>query len=349
LDELFALGWNIRLEDAFRAIAHDGVEPGRVAVANRGLHEVYTSGGPVLAHVPGRLLHAGGDLPVTGDWVALRRLEDDRAQIEAVLPRATKLSRKAAGHRTDEQVLAANIDVAFCVDAVNGRFRPRRIERSVSLAWDSGAEPVVVCTKADLCEDTDAAVAQIEQVAVGVPIVVTSAVTGEGVDDLRLFLAGHRTAVLLGPSGVGKSTLINRLVGSELLETQAIREADGRGRHTTVRRELVVLRDGGLLLDTPGMRELALWDGGTSETFDDIEARALECRFRDCGHERDAGCAIQSAIADGSLDRDRYDGYVKLQRELAYLERRKDERAALDEKKRVKQLMKSVRRGPTRS
>jgi ribosome biogenesis GTPase len=232
-------------------------------------------------------------------------------------------------------VVAANLDTVFLVTSLNADFNLRRLERYLAAAWESGAEPAIVLTKADLCDDVERFVLEAESIAFGVPVHAVSAVTGRGLLELRGYLGPGRTAVLLGTSGVGKSTLVNALAGEELLATQEIREDDGRGRHTTSHRELVLLPGGGLILDTPGMRELGLWDAaaGVSDAFEDVEKLFADCRFADCAHESEPGCAVRRALADGTLDEVRWESYVKLQRELAHLDRKGDPRAMSAERK----------------
>jgi len=333
------LGFGPALAAEFEPYEETGLAPGRVAVEHRGALVLLTGEGEVWAGIPGRLRHRAAsplDLPAVGDWVAYRRGgQDDRAVIEAVLPRRTAFVRKTAGFESVEQVVAANVDVVFCVTSLVDDLNARRLERYLTLAWESGAEPVVVLTKADLCTKIDAAVAHLSAVMFGVPMHVVSAVTGEGVDALQAHLDGGRTATLVGSSGVGKSTLVNRLAGSERLATAAVR-SDGRGRHTTTHRELVVLDTGGCLIDTPGMRELVLWDAeeGLDRAFEDVDDLARECKFRDCEHRTEPGCAVRDAIRTGALDAARLESYRHLQRELRYLEIRHDARARSEERKR---------------
>ena len=341
--QLERLGWNPELETEFQLHADAGLAAGRVAVQHRGAYGLYT-GDPsntllLSAEVAGRLLHGGdtADLPAVGDWVAYQPIPgEDKGIIQAVLPRRTKFSRKTALSATEEQVVAANVDVVFLVMALTAHdLNPRRLERYLTMAWESGAEPVIVLTKKDLCADLDAALAEVSPVAYGVPIEVVSNVTGEGVEELRKYTTGNRTIALLGSSGVGKSTLVNRLLGEERLATKEIRESDGRGRHTTTHRELVPLPEGGLVLDTPGMRELQLWSAeeGIGASFGDVEELIAKCRFNDCGHDTEPGCAVQAAIAEGTLPAERFESYEKLQRELAMLARRQDKRAQSEARK----------------
>lgn len=336
------LGWSDQLATEFEPFAADGLTPARVAVEHRGGYVVYAEAGEARADVsPGLRSRATGraDFPAVGDWVAL-----DDGSIQAVLPRRTKFSRKVAWAETDEQVVAANVDLVLLVTALDRDFNPRRIERYLTMAWESGAEPHLVLTKSDLCQDVPLRVHEAEAVAFGVPVHVVSCQTGEGLDDLRALLGGTRTLALLGSSGVGKSTLVNRLAGEELLATAEIR-SHGRGRHTTSHRELVLLPGGGLVIDTPGMRELQLWttETGLETTFSDVEELAARCRFPDCAHETEPGCAIKVALGDGSLDADRLESYRKLGRELARLERKLDKKAQAEEAKRRRALYRGIR------
>ncbi len=281
--------------------------------------------------------------------MALQPLPEGRAVVHAVLPRLTKFSRTAASDQqraSGEQVLAANVDVVFLVSSLNRDLNVRRIERYLVTAWESGAAPAIVLNKADLCEPEERAslVAEVEGVAFGVPVHVVSAVTGEGIDELDSYLQPGRTVVLLGSSGVGKSTLVNRFAGRELLATREIRE-DGRGRHTTSHRELVVLVYGGLVLDTPGLRELQLFEGseGMDEVFEDVALLARECRFSDCDHRTEPGCAVTAAIAGGRLDAERLESYRKLQRELERMERKRDARLASEYRRRWRTVARAQR------
>ncbi|HEX7757927.1 MAG TPA: ribosome small subunit-dependent GTPase A [Caulobacteraceae bacterium] len=322
-------GWSDALRNDFAPHAERGLIPGRVIVQQRGLYVLATDLGELAAGVAGRLAHdtAGADYPAAGDWVAAAaRPEERAATIHHVLPRKTAFVRRAAGPKLGEQVVAANVDVAFLTASLNADLNARRLERYLSVARQSGARPVLVLTKADLCEDVEAVLAEIRAVALDVPILAVSALTGLGLDAITAQLAPCETAVMVGSSGVGKSTLVNALAGQDLMATQAIREDDARGRHTTSHRELIRLPGGALLLDTPGMRELGLWDSdeGVSATFEDIEVLAAGCRFHDCHHGNEPGCAVQAALADGSLDPGRWKSYGKLQREIAHLERRED-------------------------
>jgi ribosome biogenesis GTPase len=344
------LGWSPELEQAFAPHAEEGLAPARVTIQNRGLYVVAGDNGESDAEITGRLRHeasGGGALPAVGDWVALRpSVGGGRATIVAILPRRTKLSRKVPERELDEQVLAANVDVIFLVTSLNNELKLRRLERYLATAWESGATPVILLTKSDLTDEAEARRAEVESIAFGVPVHVLSSLTGEGLEDLPAYFEGNRTGVFLGSSGVGKSTLINGLAGAELQATAAIRESDDRGRHTTIRRELIVLPDGGVVIDTPGMRELQLWesDEGMDTAFADVAELITQCRFSDCSHEQEPGCAVRMALADGSLDRARWDSYTHLQRELRALEIKLDKRLKSEERKKWRARERQQRR-----
>ncbi len=322
-------GWSNALGQAFAPHAARGLTPARVTIQHRGQWIVVSDDGELTAQMAGRFTHEAGegDMPAVGDWVALAaRPDEGTATIHAVLPRRTAFTRVAADSIQTVQVVAANVDMAFLVAAITGDFNPRRLERYLASAWQSGAQPVVVLTKADLCEDPRGAVALAEAVAIGATVLAVSSVTGEGLETLGGLMKPAETSVLVGSSGAGKSTLINALHGEAVMATGTIREDDGRGRHTTTHRELVLLPGGALVLDTPGMRELGLVDAedGLGATFEDIEALAGQCRFRDCSHANEPGCAIGGALEAGVLDPGRWRSYRKLRRELAFQERKED-------------------------
>ena len=327
--ELEELGWSDHFEEAFAPHRDAGLIPARVAVRPHGPCVLLTQHGSMGGLPAGRVRDE--DMPAVGDWVAARPLPGERkAVIEAVLPRRSAFVRKEAWRRMTEQVVAANVDVVFLVTSFGHDLNPRRMERYLIAAWESSARPVIVVTKADLAADAVAEVAPLTDVAYGVPVHVVSNVSGDGLDELAAYLVRGHTAALLGSSGVGKSSLVNRLSGRELLATRDVR-SDGRGRHTTTHRELVRLPGGALLLDTPGMRELQLWagEGAVDGAFGDVAELAARCRFADCRHETEPGCAVREALATGALDTDRFRSYEKLQRELRHLELKQDETARL--------------------
>jgi ribosome biogenesis GTPase / thiamine phosphate phosphatase len=336
--DLRALGWTDELASALPP----GARPGRVAVQHRGEVVVYTELGDERVRVPGRLYHEGVQVAV-GDWVAL-----DGETIRAVLPRRTAIVRNAAGLETEAQVLAANVDVAFLVSSLGPDLEPRRLERYLTTVWESGARPVVVLTKADLHDDAGGQALAAARAAPGTPLHVVSAVSGAGCDEIAAYLVPGVTGVLLGSSGVGKSTLVNRLAGAELLRTQEVRADDGAGRHTTTHRELVRLPSGGLLIDTPGVRELQLWSGdgdGFDTAFADVEELAPHCRFSDCSHTREPGCAVLAAVDDGRLELDRLRSYRKLQRELQRQALRQgDARARAERRRAIRNHARALRR-----
>jgi ribosome biogenesis GTPase / thiamine phosphate phosphatase len=324
---LAELGWDDRFAAAFEPWqSKNDVHPGRVAIEFNQIFRIYVNDGELDAVTAGRLKHRAtsrAELPAVGDWVAVRkRASEDRGVIVAMLPRRSAFTRRAAGEPTGEQVVAI-------VMGLDGDYNLRRLERYLLMARESGASPAILLTKPDLCVDLSAHIREVTSLAGDVVVHVVNARAGEGVEPIRDHFAPGRTAALLGSSGVGKSTIINRLVGADIRRTQEVREADSRGRHTTSHRELVMLPSGGLIIDTPGMRELQLWDASEAvrETFDDIEAMAAGCHFSDCRHRDEPRCAVKAAVADGTLRPDRLDSYVKLQDELAELARQQEERA----------------------
>ena len=341
---LEALGWNQFFAEAFAPYEPEGLIPGRVAVQERGGVVLFTTAGTLRAEVANRLAREGGQV-VAGDWVAAEQLlGEDRAIVRAVLPRRSRFARKEPW-LTEEQVVAANVDTVFLVTDCGRDFKPRRLERYLTAAWDSGAAPVIVLTKSDLAADVSETVAEAEAIAFAVPVHAVSSVTGEGLGELDPYLLPGRTIALLGSSGVGKSTLVNRLLGQDLLATAELRR-DGRGRHTTTHRELVHLPGGALLLDTPGMRELQLWadESALDETFADVVELARECRFSDCAHGQEPGCAVRAALGNGSLPQIRWESYSKLQRELRALAVKQDVRLRSEARKERRRFARSRRR-----
>lgn len=349
--DLRQLGWNTFFEEGFRPFVREGIEAARVFIGHRLGYQLISARGELAAEVSGRFRHEAAcpaDFPAVGDWVAMAPLAGEaKAVIHGVLPRRTKFSRGAAGDRAEEQILAANIDNVFIVTSLNAELNLRRIERYLTLAWESGANPVLVLTKADLCKKLSDILPEIEKVADGVPVHPVSSVTGRGIKQLAGYVGSGRTVALLGSSGVGKSTLINHLYGDELLAIQPIRDGDDKGRHTTTHRELIPLPSGGLIIDTPGLRELQLWEGseGIVDAFADIEALAIQCRFTNCRHEAEPGCAVRSAVESGALDHGRLASHLKLAREARPFGLKHDKRAQAEIRRRWRELAKS-RRAP---
>ena len=345
---LQALGLDSSTAEFLQSVSEDLV-PGRVARVDKGLATVFTEDGPVRASWSGALLaEVASDAqagPCTGDWVVLRFWPDDRITVESVLPRRTTIVRAEVGGSSRGQVLAANVDVIAIVVGLVPEPNIVRIERFLALAWESGARPVVVLTKSDLVGDAESLAEDVALAAPGADVLVCSATTGAGMDDVRALLDGNATLALLGSSGAGKSSLVNALAGVELLDVQEIRE-DGKGRHTSVRRELIVLPAGGVVIDTPGLRGIGLQESGEglAAAFPDITSLAEQCKFKDCSHVMEPGCAVQAALEDGSLPYRRYDSWVKLQREAAYMARRADARLRAQAKKDWVRASKSYRR-----
>lgn len=340
--DLTALGWNSFFAAHFEPYRTENLYSGRVYLELKGIYRLYTEFGELQGDVAGRLRYQGREaLPTVGDWVVIQpRLEEGRATIVQVLPRKSKFSRKNI-ERTEEQLVAANVDILFLVTALDGDFNIRRIERYLVLAGESGASPVIVLNKSDLCNDLDEKLAQVATVAQGTPVIAISARANNGLDRLYQFIEPGQTIALMGSSGVGKSSIINRLLGNERQKVNEVREHDDRGKHTTTYRELIMLPGGGMVIDTPGMRELQLWAGerGLQGAFEDIEELAPYCRFRDCRHENEPGCAVKEAIASGTLPQERFDSYVKLQKELALLEAKQQYKPSFIEKRRYKKMM----------
>lgn len=342
--KLESWGWSAEWRSRIPESAGPGQFPGRVVFSSRGMHRVVAERGENWAVVKGALRHSltgTQAFPVVGDWVLLRaEPQSDTWLLSHILPRRSAFSRNNAGMTTEEQIIASNCDCVFAVCGLDGgrNFSLRGLERVLTCTWNSGAVPVIVLNKTDLCDDVEGARLQAESIAPGVDVRCVSCVTGSGFDDLSPYLGTGRTVALIGRSGVGKSSIINRLAGTEVLRTGEIRDQDHRGRHTTTHRELVKLPAGGLLLDTPGLRELQLWGEETSlqDAFSDIEELGRQCRFRDCRHAGEPGCAVQEALADGRLDHGRFESYLDLQSELRFLKKRQDIRARLEEKRRQK-------------
>lgn len=346
---LLDFGWTESFDRAFEAFRQDDFHAGRVLLDRRRFYTLHTEFGVVQARLAGSLVHEAENasgLPVVGDWVALRRAPDGTAVIRHVLPRRSKLSRNEAGRRTAEQVVAANVDTALLVMGLDGDFNLRRLERLLVTAREGGTHPLVVLNKADLDTDIEGRLQAVEAVASGAPVVVLSCLSGQGIETLRSRLEPRRTFAVLGSSGVGKSTLINRLLGKDLLATGAVRASDDRGRHTTTHRELLRLPDGPLLIDSPGIRELQLWNasGGLENTFDDLEALASTCRFRDCTHRDEPGCAVRRAVGDGTLEAGRLRNFHDLEKEQRALEIRQNNAARRQAGKRTQAMVRDAKK-----
>jgi len=335
-------GWDEHFENEWRKNSNDCLFPGRIIADYGQKLRVVSELGELTVNRP---LNKHGNFvqPAVGDWVALEdSAENQLVRMRFVLPRKSKFSRLAAGIEVKEQVVAANVDTVFLIQSLNRDFNLRRLERYLVSAWESGALPVVVLSKSDLSDNVADKIAAVYSTAPGVEVHAISCVTGEGIEGLKKYFTKGKTVALLGSSGVGKSTLVNTLAGKEIFKTQAIRESDSRGRHTTTHREIHLLPEGGMILDTPGMRELSLWeaDTGMEVMFGDIEELTMKCRFNDCRHRSEPGCAVKEALKTGELDIKRWENWVKLKKEQEYLEGRKDVKYLLQQKKRGKQLAK---------
>jgi ribosome biogenesis GTPase / thiamine phosphate phosphatase len=350
-EALVKYGWNEHFAQHFQPFIEKDYLPGRVSFQNQHLYRVYTAQGELLAELAGKLRYdaaSNEDLPAVGDWVALRfRPQEDKARIQVLLPRQSKFARKTAGAKTEVQIVGANIDTIFLVTSLNQDFNPRRLERYLTTIWDSGARPVLLLNKVDLCHDEaeiNTHLAAVQDVAFNVSVHVISAKAEQGIDALLPYCAKGQTIAMIGMSGVGKSTIINRLLGFERQPVKEVRAHDDRGQHTTRHRELILLPHGGLVLDTPGMRELQLWEieSGIETTFDDIEALAAHCFFGDCQHQNEPRCAVRAALAEGTLDKARLESYAKLQKELHHLALRQDDFARRTEQKKWKKLCKQA-------
>lgn len=346
---LAALGWDAFFEARFRELADRDLVPARVTLEHQHIYRVETAETELLATVAGGMRYrAAGrhEFPAVGDWIALRPPEPGRrGSIQAILPRKSKFSRKVAGRETGEQVVAANIDLVFLMMGLDADFSLRRIERYLITARDGGASPVIILNKTDLCDDVAARMAEVETVVQDAPVHAVSTKADVQLAVVEAYLAPARTVALLGSSGVGKSTLVNRLVGSQVQRTREVRAADQKGRHTTTQRQLIMIAGGALLIDTPGLRELQLWDGagGLGASFDDIESLRAACRFRDCRHAAEPGCAVKAAVEAGRIAPDRVESYHQLQLERAHLAERQDQRSGLERKRQTRIISKLVR------
>ena len=344
------LGWNDFFAAQILENENEVFTPARVAEESRGRYRLYSESGESWSELAGKFRHSAlerADFPAVGDWILAQiRPGENRAIVHRVLARRTKFSRKTAGKKTEEQIVAANIDTLLLVSSLNREFNPRRLERYLSLAWESGARPILILNKADACEDAESLLADAESASLGVRILLTSALCGDGIAELRQIVCDAGTSALLGSSGVGKSTLINAILGENRQLTSAVRETDDRGRHTTTSRQLILVPGGGVLIDTPGMRELQLWDTahGLERTFTDVYSLATQCKFRDCRHQSEPGCAVRAAAEIGDLDTERLANYHKLEREEQFLASKQDAAIRAERTKAMRRLMKNVNR-----
>ena len=347
--DLYDLGWNESLNKEIKQYG-DEYSIGRVAVEYRSLYKIYTENGSVLASVSGKMINSATsreDYPAVGDWVILDKnaSQNDRTIIHRILRRKSKFSRKAAGNSFDEQIIAANIDIAFICMSLNNNFNLRRLERYITMAWDSGSRPIVLLTKADLCDDIENKLEQTSEILFGVDVHCISCVHKSGISEVKNYIKKGITVAFIGSSGVGKSTIINELLGESRQITQEVSSIGEKGRHTTTNRELLILPEGGVVIDTPGMRELHILDVSESidTVFKDIEELSMRCKFSDCTHISEPRCAVKEAINDGTLSKKRYESYLKLKKEAAYTERKLNKKAEIQYKKAVKKLSKSLR------
>ncbi len=349
--DLYSLGYDDYFEQSFTSLSAAGQIPARIASEQKDRYLLWGNFGEKWAVLSGKLRYTAvsrEELPAVGDWIITETSGDGEAVIHGVLPRRSKFSRGAAGEKTGEQIAAANIDTVFIVMGLDHDYNLRRLERYATVAWDSGASPVIILNKADLCDDAEERVRLAEESAPGIPVHAISAAASDNESPREIllsYLKPGKTAVLLGSSGTGKSTITNLLLGAGEQKTAAVREDDSRGRHTTTSRQMFRLPSGGIVIDTPGMRELKLWSSEDSleEVFSDIEGAAAACRFADCSHQGEPGCAVADAVAEGRISKERFASYLKLRRELAYLERRQNEGAARAERLRWKQIAKAVK------
>lgn len=342
-------GWNPFFANAWKSVKTVGTEPGRVIAQHRALWMIAGPFGESYAEASGRLRQSAEDRglwPTIGDWISAKSKSGGGMVIHEVLPRRTQITRKIPGKQNKPQVLAANVDTIFLVMGLDGDFNLRRLERFLVQFWDSDAKPVLLLNKADVRDNANEIAESVRDGLLGVDVICISARTGGGLKELESYVAEGKTIVLLGSSGVGKSTLVNRLLCSERQRTKMVRESDSRGRHTTTARELFFLASGAMVIDTPGLRELQLWNvrQGLQPVFGELEDLARGCRFRDCGHTREPGCAVRKALEEGDLDAGRLESYHKLQREQQFQRRKTDRLAAQEMKSSIKKANREIRR-----
>ncbi|KAA3619993.1 MAG: ribosome small subunit-dependent GTPase A [Calditrichaeota bacterium] len=343
------LGWNDFFAASFQPFKESGCFAGKVSVEHKQYIEVYCEFGEINCEISGKFRHQAKsqeEFPAVGDWIAFRYMEKERKGIvQQILPRTSKISRKVAGQNTQEQVIAANVDYLFIVTSLNTDFNMRRLERYLTVAWDSGSSPVIILNKADLCTDTDSFLAETEEIAFGVPVHLMSALNKEGLEQLQPYFEGHKTCALIGSSGVGKSTIINKIIGTDRQRVNELRPSMDKGMHTTTQRELIILPDGGLLIDTPGMREIQLWDAdqGVAEAFEDVTEYAKNCRFRNCQHRQEPGCAVRNAVENGDIGSGRFQNFQKMQEELQQLKGKQELHARLEAKRQDKILHRAIK------
>lgn len=350
LENINSFGWNKFFENNFQQYRLQGFEAGRIAIENKTNYQIITEYGEAVGEVSGKLLFVSesqSELPKVGDWVVISLFDDNtKALIHDVLPRKTKISRKTADRKTEEQVIAANIDTVFIVQSLDDNFNINRLARYLVTVNQGGAIPVVILNKSDLCGDVQTKISEVKNLNEDIIVIATSASNNFGIEQLKGIIKEGESIAFIGSSGVGKSTLINVLLGIEKFKTNQVRENDSRGKHTTTRRELIILPNGGILIDTPGMRELGLWsaENGLSQTFSGFEEYAAQCHFSNCTHTHEVKCAVVQALKDGNITQLQYDNYLKLRKELKYLEAKQDKFAELEEKKKWKNISKEIKR-----
>lgn len=353
--KLETFGWDKFFENQFKEFSKEGYSAGRVAIENKRNYLLYTSFGELTGEISGKFhfdTDERSDFPAVGDWVLFRPILDEgKAIIEKVFERKSKLGRKAAGIKTDEQIIAANIDYAFIVSSLNQELNPGRLERYLTLISDNNIEAVLIFSKSDLCTDAEKKISEAGSFAGDTKLHIVSSFENEGIEELSKYFEGNKTIAVVGSSGVGKSTLINVLTGEDSMEVSEISLYKDKGRHTTSHRELILIESGGMIIDTPGMRELQLWEGsdGISETFSDVEKYLGKCRFSDCRHDTEPGCAIKNVIESGELDERRFKSYIKLQREIRHFENKSNIKAALAEKKKWKKVTAGAKKNDKRN